>query len=55
MAERHADDGDDDVRDGGPPLEDFDKEFQAKIIDEDIADGNKKIPDNLRSATQSRA
>ena len=51
IAERHADDGDDDVGDGGPPLEDLNKEFQTEIIDEDIADGNKEIPDNLCSAT----
>jgi hypothetical protein len=51
ITERHADDRDDDVGDGGPPLEDLNKKFQTEIIDEDIADGNKEIPDNLCSAT----
>ena len=55
IAERHADDWDDDVGDGRPPLEHFDEEFQAKIVDEDIANGDEEIPDNLRPATQSGA
>ena len=55
VAERHADDGDDDVGNGGPPMEHLDKEFQAEIVDEDVADGHKEVPDNLRPAFQSRA
>ena len=54
IAERHADDGDDDVGNGRPPLEHFDEKFQAKIVDEDVADSNEKIPDNLRSTAQGR-
>ena len=53
VAERHADDGDDDIGNGRPPLEYLDKEFQAEIVDEDVADGHEKIPDNLRSTAQS--
>ena len=52
IAERHADDGDDDVRDGRPPLEYFDEEFQTEVVDENIAYCYKQISDNLRSATQ---
>lgn len=52
VAECHADDGYDNVGNGRPPLEHFDKEFQAKIVDEDVADGHEEIPDNLRSTTQ---
>ena len=55
VAERHADDGDDDIGNGRPPLEHFDKEFQAKVVDEDVADSNEKIPDNLRSTAQGGA
>ena len=36
-------------------MEHFDKEFQAEVIDEDIADGHKEIPDNLCPTTQSGA
>ena len=50
VAECHADDGDDDVGNGRPPLEYLDKKFQAEVVDEDVADSNEKIPDNLRSA-----
>ena len=52
VAERHTDNGDDDIRNGRPPLEDLNEEFQAEVVDEDIADGHKEIPDNLCSATQ---
>ena len=43
VAERHADDGDDDVGNGGPPVEHLDEEFQTEVIDEDVADGHKEI------------
>lgn len=55
ITECHADDGNDDVGDGRPPLEHLDEEFQAEIVDEDVADGHKKIPDNLCPTTQSGA
>ena len=51
IAECHTDDGDDDVGKSRPPLEHLDEEFQAEVVDEDIADSNEKIPNNLRSAT----
>ena len=51
IAERHTDDGDDDIGNSRPPLEHLDEEFQAEVVDEDIADSNEKIPNNLRSAT----
>ena len=35
-------------------MEYLDKEFQAEVVDEDIADSNEKIPDNLRSTAQGR-
>ncbi len=53
VAERHTDDGDDDVGNGRPPLEDLDEEFQAEIVDEDITNGDEKVPDNLCPTTQS--
>ena len=52
VAECHADDGDDDVGDGRPPLEDLDEKFQTEVVDENIAYCYKQISDNLRSATQ---
>ena len=52
VAECHADDGDDDVRDGWPPLEDLDEKFQTEVVDENIAYRYKQISDNLRSAAQ---
>ena len=52
IAERHADDGDDDVGNGRPPLEHLDEEFQAEVVDEDVANGDEEIPDNLRPAAQ---
>ena len=52
VAERHADDGDDDVRDGWPPLEYFDEKFQTEIVDENVTNGNEQISDNLRSTAQ---
>ena len=55
IAERHTEDGDDDVGNGRPPLEHFDEEFQAEVVDENITYGNKEIPDNLRSTTQCGA
>ena len=55
IAERHTNDGDDDVGNGRPPLENLNKKFQAEIVDEDVADGHKKIPDNLCPTTQSGA
>ena len=36
-------------------MEHLDEEFQAEIVDEDVADGHKEIPDNLCPAFQSRA
>lgn len=47
IAERHAEDGDDDVGDGRPPLEHFDEEFQAEVVDEYVAYCDEEIPDNL--------
>ena len=55
IAERHADDGDDDVGNGRPPLEHFDEEFQAEVVDEDVTDGHKEIPHNLCPAAQGGA
>ena len=55
IAERHTNDGDDDVGNGRPPLENLNKKFQAEIVDEDVADGHKEIPDNLCPAFQRRA
>ena len=52
IAECHAEDGDDDVRNGRPPLEYLDKEFQAEVVDEDVAHSDEEIPHNLRSAAQ---
>ena len=40
IAERYADDGDDDIRNSRPPLEDFDEEFQAEIVDKDVDNGD---------------
>ena len=51
IAERHADNGDDDVGNSRPPLENFDEEFQAKVVDENITDSHKEISDYLRPAT----
>ena len=48
IAERHTDDGDDDVGDSWPPLEDLNKEFQAEVINKDVAYRHEKISDNLR-------
>ena len=55
IAERYADDGDDDVGNGRPPLEHFDEEFQAEVVDENVAYGDEEIPDNLRPASQGGA
>jgi hypothetical protein len=54
VAERHADDGYDDVGNGRPNVPHFHEEFQAEIVDEDIAYGHKKIPDYLCSTFQCR-
>ena len=54
IAERHADDGDDDVGDGWPNVQHLDEKLKTEVIDEDVADGDKEIPDNLRPAFQSR-
>ena len=50
IAECHANDGNDHIGDGRPPMEHLDEEFQAEIVDEEVYNGNKQIPDNLRSA-----
>ena len=55
IAERHADDGDDDVGDGRPNVQHFDEEFQAEVVNENVDDSDKEIPDNLRPAFQRRA
>lgn len=55
IAECYADDGDDDVGNGRPPLEHFDEEFQAEVVDENVAYGDEEIPDNLRPAAQGGA
>ena len=55
IAECHAEDGDDDVGNGRPPLEHFDEEFQAEVVDENVAYGDEEIPDNLRPAAQGGA
>lgn len=52
IAERHADDGDDDVWNGWPPLEHFDEELQAEVVDENVAYSDKEIPDNLCPTAQ---
>ena len=36
-------------------MENFDKEFQAEVVDEYIANGHKEVPDNLCPTTQCRA
>jgi hypothetical protein len=36
-------------------LEDFHKEFQAKVIDDNVAQGNQEVPNYLCSASQSGA
>ena len=36
VAERHAEDGDDDVGDGRPNVQHLDEEFQTKIVNEDV-------------------
>ena len=36
-------------------MEDLDEEFQAEVVDEDIADGHEEISDNLCPTTQSGA
>ena len=36
-------------------MQHFDEEFQAEVIDKDIADSDKEIPDNLRPAFQRGA
>jgi hypothetical protein len=55
ITEGHADDGDDDVGNGRPNVPHLYEEFQAEIVDEDIAYGHKEIPDYLRSTFQYRA
>lgn len=52
VAESYADDGNDDVGNGRPEVQHFDEQFQTKVIDEDVADGDKQIPDNLCPAAQ---
>ena len=52
VAESHADDGNDDVGNGGPEVQHLNEQFQTKIIDEDVADGDEQIPDNLCPAAQ---
>ena len=52
VAERHADDGDDDVGDRRPDVQHLDEELQAEVVDEDVDDGHKEIPDNLRPTLQ---
>ena len=55
IAERHADDGDDDVGDGRPNVQHFDEEFQAEVVNENVDDSDKEIPDNLCPAFQRGA
>ena len=55
VAECHAEDGDDDVGDGRPDVKHLNEEFQAEVVDEDVADGHKEISDNLRPALQCGA
>lgn len=50
VAECHADDRDDNVGDGRPDVQHLNKEFQAKVVDENIANSHKEIPDYLSSA-----
>jgi len=52
IAERHADDGDDHVGNGRPPLEHFHEEFEAEVIDQDVDHGNDEIADDLGSPTE---
>jgi len=53
VAESHANNGNDDIGNGRPDVQHLDKQFQAKIIDEDVDDGHEQIPDNLCPTTQS--
>ena len=55
IAKRHADDGDDDVRDGRPNVQHFDEELQTEVVNENIANSDKEIPDHLCSAFQCGA
>jgi hypothetical protein len=55
IAERHANDGDDDVGNGRPNVPHFHEEFQAKVVDKNVSDSHKKIPDYLRPAFQRGA
>ena len=50
VAECHADDGDDDIRDSRPPVQYFYEEFQAEVIQKNIAHSDHQVPDNLCSA-----
>ena len=52
VAESHADDGDEDACDGGPPMEHLDEEFQSGIVQENVARCYEQVPDNLRPAAQ---
>ena len=36
-------------------MQHLNEEFQAEIVQKDVADGHKEIPDNLRPTLQSRA
>jgi hypothetical protein len=55
VTECHADNRDDHIGDGRPPLEDLHKEFQAKIINENIAQCDHEITDDLGPSAQGGA
>ena len=55
LAERHADDRDDDVGNGRPDVPHLNEELQTEVVDEDIDYSYKEIPYNLRPTPQRRA
>ena len=55
IAERHANDGNDDVGERCPYTQHLNKEFQTEIIQKNITDSHHQIPDHLRSAFQRGA
>ena len=52
VAEGHADDRDDDIGNGRPPMQNLNEEFETEIVDKEVHNSNHQVPDNLRSAAQ---
>ena len=55
VAERHTDDGDDDVGNGRPDVPHLNEELQTEVVDEDIDYSYKEIPYNLCPTLQRGA